>query len=157
MDFRVSKTRSNSVFGIGTCLLVTFLSTGCGEVNVEQPTYPASGEVRLDGKPLKGATVVFHAIDKSKFKWQEIPQAVTDENGKFNLFTYSSNDGAPAAEYKVAIALMQATNDDGGDQVVRERASVKLPAKYADHETSGIKATIEKRSTSLAPFELSSK
>jgi hypothetical protein len=100
--------------------------------------------------------VVLHAVDKTKFKWEEIPQGKTDDQGRFELFTYSSNDGAPAGEYQVAIAVLQAGSDDGSDQVKRER-SVSLPAKYAEPKTSGLTATIEKRKTTLPSFQLSSK
>ena len=52
---------------------------------------------------------------------------------------------------------MGAADDEGGDQVKHERLSLKIPTKYANAETSGIKATIEKQSTAFAPFALSSK
>lgn len=142
------------------CLSVMLLGlaiSGCGPANIQQPTYPVTGEVKLDGKPVKGALVVFHAVDQSKFKWQEIPQGTTDDQGRFQLFTYASNDGAPAAEYKVGIAIMGVADEDGGDQVKRDRPSVRIPAKYAEPTTSGLVATVEKRSTTLPPFELSSK
>jgi hypothetical protein len=134
-----------------------FLFLGCGGDNMQQPTYPASGMVTLDGRPVKGATIVFHAIDKAKFKWQELPQATSDENGKFSLFTYAANDGAPAAEYKVGIAMLGATDDEGGDQVKRDSSAQKIPAKYADSKTSGITATVNAKSTVIPTFELSSK
>jgi len=139
------------------CLSVFFALAGCSAENIQQTTYPASGEVTLDGRPVKGATVVFHPIDKSKFKWSEVPQATTDGNGKFSLFTYATNDGAPASDYKVAIAMLQATDEDGGDQVKRERGQPKMPTKYADSKTSGITATVYAKTTVFPTFELSSK
>ena len=130
--------------------------SGC-ESSIQQKTYPTSGEVKLDGKPLAGAVIVFHAVDKSKFKWEELPQGVTDQDGKFKLFTYSSNDGAPAAEYTVGIALYQANSDDGGDQVKREKTRVNLPPKFADPKTSGLTAKVEAKTTVIPTFELVSK
>jgi hypothetical protein len=79
---------------------------GCNSENLQQPTYPASGKVTSGGKPVAGAMVVFHPVDKAKFKWEELPQAVTNEKGEYSLYTYSSNDGAPAADYTVGIALV---------------------------------------------------
>lgn len=144
-----------SVDVIVLCLLMT--AVGCGSASIQQPTYPASGVVTLDGKPVKNALVVLHAIDKSKFKWDEVPQGTTDEQGRFSLFTYAADDGAPAGEYKVGIAVMGAAEEDGSDQVKHERLSVKIPTRYANAETSGIKVTIEKQKTTLEPFALSSK
>ena len=130
---------------------------GCSDGNIQQTTYPVTGAITLDGKPLKGATVVLHAVDKSKFKWEELPQGITDENGKFSLFTYSAKDGAPASEYKVGIAVLQAPQDEGGDQVKRETGAPKLPTKYGDARTSGLSATVPAKTTVLPTFELSSK
>jgi len=144
--------RLTVLFGVVLLLVLP----GC-ENSIEQKTYPASGEVKLDGKPLANATIVFHAVDKTNFKWAELPQGVTDENGKFKLFTYSSDDGAPAAEYTVGIALYQPTNDDGGDQVRREKNRVNLPDKFADPRTSGLKAKVEAKATVIPTFELASK
>lgn len=133
-----------------------FCFVGC-ESSIQQRTYPTSGEVKLDGKPLAGAVIVLHAVDKTNFKWEELPQGVTDQNGKFNLFTYSSNDGAPAAEYTVGIALQQAVSDDGSDQVKREKNRVNLPSKFADPKKSGLTAKVNPKATVIPTFELASK
>lgn len=139
--------------GHGLCLVLS----GCGETSIQQPTYSVSGEVKLDGKPLKGATVVMHAVDETNFKWKELPQGTTDELGKFSLFTYSANDGAPAGDYKVGVAMLQESSDDGGDQVRREKGKARVPLKYADPRTSGLTAKVDAKATTLPAFELSSK
>lgn len=138
------------------CALLLLIATGCGPESMEQPTYPVSGEVKLDGQPLKNATIVFHAVDKTKFKWQELPQALTDEQGKFSIHTYSSNDGAPAADYKVGITTYEAQVEEGSDQVSHDKSKPRLPAKYADPETSGLTAKVEAKSTQLPVFDLKS-
>ena len=130
---------------------------GCGGDEMRQPTYPVTGKVTMDGQPVANATIVFHAVDKSKFKWQEVPQGKSDEGGKFTIFTYEMGDGAPAADYKVGIALLDPVSDDGGDQVKHTKSKVKLPAKYANAETSGLTAKVEQKSIELPPFDLSSK
>jgi hypothetical protein len=101
----------HSLLAILLCIFAC-AALGCGGSDMEQPTFPVSGVVKLDGKPLKGATIVFHAVDQSKFKWKELPQGLTDEEGKFSIFTYSSNDGAPAADYKVGITNYEAPVDE---------------------------------------------
>ncbi len=137
------------------CLAMCVL--GCGEPNIQQPTFPVTGEIKLDGKPLKGATIVLHAVDQTKFKWKELPQGTSDDQGQFSLFTYESNDGAPEGEYKVGIALLPTSNEEGGDQVRREKGMPKLPTKYADPNTSGVTVKVERKSTELPPLQLSSK
>lgn len=133
--------------------LSVVLSIGCGD-SINQKTYPVTGEVRLGGKPFKGLTVVLRPVDKTNFKRQEIPQGITDENGKFSVHTYTTNDGAPAGDYKIGIALMQPLDDEGGDQVKRDPNQPIVPIKYADPETSGLKATVDKKATVLPTIEL---
>jgi hypothetical protein len=129
---------------------------GCNSGNLEQPTYPATGKVTLGGKPVAGAMVVFHPVDKAKFKWEELPQAVTNEKGEYSLYTYSSNDGAPAADYTVGIALVPVA-DEGEDQVKLDKNRIIVPARFADPKTSGLKAKVETKTTIIPTFELPSK
>jgi hypothetical protein len=133
--------------------LFVVLSIGCSD-SINQKTYPVTGEVRLGGKPFKGLTVVLRPVDKTNFKRQEIPQGITDENGKFSVHTYTTNDGAPAGDYKIGIALMQPLDDEGGDQVKRDPNQPIVPTKYADPETSGLKATVDKKATVLPTIDL---
>jgi hypothetical protein len=136
-------------------LLFVLPFVGCGDNGLQQKTFPVTGEVRVNGEPGKGLTVVLRPVDKSKFKWQEIPQAITDDSGKFSIHTYSSNDGAPAGDYKVGIALMQPVDEEGGDQVKRDQNAIPLPPKYADPEQSGLTASVLSKATVLPAFELS--
>ena len=135
--------------------LAPFLA-GCGSDNLQQPTYPATGKVTFGGKPVAGAMVVFHPVDKSKFKWEELPQAVTNEQGEYSLFTYSSNDGAPAGDYTVGIALVPVA-DEGEDQVKLEKNRMILPLRFADPNTSDLKAKVETKATVIPTFDLPAK
>ena len=136
------------------------LVAGCAKPefkNLKQPTFPVRGEVRLDGKPLAGATIVLKPVDASKFKWREQPQATSDAEGKFVVFTYTAGDGAPSGDYRVGIAVLGASEDEGSDQVRRDLAAARLPAKYGDAATSGITAKVDPKATELPVFELSSR
>ena len=133
------------------------LVAGCGNDLPQQKTYPVTGSVTLDGRPLAGATVVFHAVDKSNFKWGELPQGTTDQQGKFKLFTYSSEDGAPVGEYTVAIELAPPSQDEGDDQVKWDRSRPRLPDRYLDPAKSGFKVRIEPKSNELPAFDVKSK
>lgn len=137
-------------------LVIAGTVSGCSDGLPRQATYKVTGQVTLDGKPVPGATLVFHPIDASKFKWQERPQAKTDDQGNFTVTTYQMGDGAPAAEYRVGIAVLAGGDDEGNDQQKRSK-QVRLPQKYASHETSGVTAKVEARETRLEPFALRSK
>jgi hypothetical protein len=141
-------------------LAVAPLLAGCAKQefqNLRQATYPVQGQVTLDGKPVANATIVFKPVDPSKFKWREQPQAKSDDQGRFNAFTYEANDGAPAGDYRVGIAVLAAAEDEGNDQVRRDASAAKIPARYSDAATSGLTAKVEAKPTDLAPFELSSR
>ncbi len=136
---------------------VPSLLLGCGDGLPRQATYQVSGKVLLDGKPVPGATLVFHPVDPTKFKWKEVAQGRTDDQGNFTLTTYITGDGAPAGEYRVGIALLEVADDDGADQVKHSRQRPRIPRKYASHETSQLTAKVDVRGTTLEPFQLQTK
>jgi hypothetical protein len=134
--------------------------SGCAKrefQNLRQATYPVRGKVTLDGKPVANATIVFKPVDAAKFKWREQPQAKSDAEGSFTVFTYEANDGAPAGDYRVGIATLAAAEDEGSDQVRRDKNAVKIPARYGDAATSGLTAKVEAKPSDLATFELTSR
>ena len=141
-------------------LVLALLLPGCIKQefqNLRQPTHAVQGQVTLDGEPVANATIVFKPVDVAKFKWREQPQAKSDAEGRFTVFTYEANDGAPAGDYRVGIAILAAAEEEGSDQVRREKAAVKIPARYGDAATSGLAAKVEAKPTELPPFELSSR
>lgn len=81
-------------------------------------TYPVSGSVKMDGKPLAGATVSF--FDSSR-GYTAI--GLTNEAGEFKL-AYFAKEGAPAGSFKVAISK-------AGPSTKIEGLSAELvPARY---------------------------
>ena len=127
---------------------------GCSNGMPQQKTYPVSGQVLYEGRPVKGLTVVLRPLDSTNFKWQEQPQALTDEEGKFRIRTYATDDGAPSGDYQVGIALLDPVDEEGGDQVKRRSDALMIPSRYADPATSGLKVKIEPKSNQLEPFQL---
>ena len=131
--------RCCSIFSLVLLVAIGPAFAGCAKQefqNMRQPTYPVQGQVTLDGKPVANATIVFKPVDAAKFKWREQPQAKSDAEGRFTVFTYIANDGAPAGEYRVGIAVLGGGDDEGGDQVRRDTSAAKVPARYADASTS---------------------
>ncbi|NDH10061.1 MAG: carboxypeptidase regulatory-like domain-containing protein, partial [Gammaproteobacteria bacterium] len=90
------RTKIGSLFSLGFVLLLS----GC-QGNESTPTLPYEGEVKINGKPISGATVVFHS---KKTGDQEVsPSGTTDATGKFRLTSNKEFDGAPAGDYAVTI------------------------------------------------------
>jgi hypothetical protein len=138
--------------------LVALLVPACGGGLPLQKTYKVSGRVLLDGRPLAGATVALIPKDKSKFRLNERPQAVTDADGKFAMGTYNTGDGAPAGDYGVAIAMntLEADMDDT-NPVPGRRPRVRIPAHYHNPDQSGLALTVAEKDNEVPPFDLSSK
>jgi hypothetical protein len=122
------------------------LASCSGNPYGDHPPFPASGQVLVNGQPAKGVRLVFyHSGD-----WGVraiVPQAWTDDEGRFELLTYGVKDGAPAGDYRVTAewpAYVHGKNW-GPD---------KFGGRYVKPETSGLTAHIDKGSNKLQPFEL---
>ena len=84
-----------------TGLLVLLVAVaGCGN----RGTVPLHGAVKLDGRPLAGATVYFIAQDPGG----RDALGSTDANGEFRLSTFEPGDGAFPGSYKVIVRPAQA-------------------------------------------------
>lgn len=145
--------------------LLVMSAIGCGKT--EDPnrpkTFPVTGRVTMNGKPVEGANVTFHPASGS-----QTSIGVTDADGNYSLSTFSSNDGALPGQYKVSIAKYAASAqakpttgprpgelasgdldmtrdlDEGGGGAVGEASGPKslLPEKYANELSSGLIATV---------------
>jgi hypothetical protein len=125
------------------CLCLGLVS--CSSKYGDHPPYPTSGQVLVNGQPVKEAQVVFH----HEGNWGErsiVPQAWTDANGRFVLATYGVQDGAPAGDYRVVIIWPSYRRKTLGPD--------KLGGKFSKPETSGLKAHVEKGVNELPPFDL---
>ena len=101
--------------------------------------------VLVNGQPASQANVVFHHVDK----WGDrsiVPQAWTDDEGRFVLSTYDVEDGAPAGDYQVVVTWPA--------YKLKTLGPDKLGGKYAKAETSGLKAHIDQGKNELPPFNL---
>lgn len=66
-----------------------------------EKTIPVSGQVLVDGKPMKDLWVTLHPVDEKEDSLQ--PKAQTDTEGNFKITTYIGGDGAPEGDYKVTV------------------------------------------------------
>src|SRR5262249_14780327 len=100
--------------------LVAFLAVAfalsCASRDNRKPVHPVTGQVLWKGKPVVGAQVIFHPVDKENFERERPHAEKTDADGRFRLSTYLKDDGAPEGEYIVAVVLQPEGPDDGSDQ-----------------------------------------
>jgi hypothetical protein len=118
---------------------------GCGDGRVH--VHPVQGQVLFEGKPAPHAHVVLHPVhanDKTP-----PPQAKVGADGSFSVGTYQAGDGAPAGEYVVTVQwlLTSAQNPDAP-------ASNRLPVRYSQASTSGLRVQVREGENQLPPLEL---
>jgi hypothetical protein len=96
--------------------------SGCGDGH---PTrVPISGQILIDGKPLKCGTVRFIPTG------HRASQGKLDENGRFTLSCYAENDGAVVGKHKIEVS--------GFEMVKPTLMRWQAPKKYQDQATSGL-------------------
>jgi hypothetical protein len=112
--------------------------TGCGlpGCGPQRPTLvPVSGQVTIDGKPLARGFVRFIPTEGRPAGGK------IESDGKFILSTYKEGDGASLGSHRVQVTSVEP---------VDERAVRWLvPKKYADAQSSGLSATIDKQTDDL--------
>jgi hypothetical protein len=122
---------------------------GCSDGRLK--IYPVTGQVLYNGQPLKGVDIALHPVDpKNNVGYP--PHATTDADGTFALTTYLKADGAPAGEYRVAVAFAVEAVEDGSDQT--KRLTAQVPVKYHRGDTSGITVVVKPEPNALDPIRL---
>jgi hypothetical protein len=145
------------------CLLVLAGITGCGSTN--PATVPVSGVVTYQGEPVVGAQVSFMAEGAAR-----AASGQTDAEGKFQLSTYGTNDGAVVGSHTVTItkatdenvggAGMSPDDPDGGYAAAMAQAAQQsttksaLPAKYGNPKESGLTAEVTEAGPNEFTFTL---
>lgn len=132
------------------CLALS-VSGGCESGMKEFPCAPVSGVVTCDGQPVREAQIYFAPMTSGKnaivgkpgFSW-------TDENGRFVLSTYGSQDGAVVGKHVVRVTtssdypcncIGEETRDLMEVEVKageKNEFEVKLPKKQTAGQQSGV-------------------
>jgi hypothetical protein len=131
------------------CAAAFALAAGCGDGKLK--CHPVSGQVLYNGEPLKGVDVAFHPADPKNDTGYP-PHATTDADGKFTLMTYVTGDGAPAGEWKVAVAFAVQAVDEGSDQAAK--LPFQVPPQYQRKESTPLTASVKPGANALEPFKL---
>jgi hypothetical protein len=118
-------------------------------------TYASSGTVTFRGKPLDGATVIFHPQEGAAVS-QRAASGLTDPRGRFTLTTVKPGDGAVAGTFLVTVhkssgeipgAVTTPPDDFGAFPLAVDPSSGTslIPEKYATPSTSGLSAEVLSR------------
>lgn len=108
--------RPGSVLGV-LCVFAILGGVGCGG---GAKTAKVEGILTLDGKPVPGATVIFMPVAQGG----RSASGRVDEDGKFRLTTFSTDDGALPGEYKVVIRYSEGSKETTGTD----------PSKFSDKD-----------------------
>ena len=130
--------RSARLVLIPLCAAVCIL-VGCGGED-QPPTFAVSGTVIFpDKKPLVGARIQFRAEGEST---TITARGTTDDQGRFELTTFSQGDGAIEGNHLVAVSAYVPDDFDGMTAAERRRAMFPIDPKFKSYETSGLTATV---------------
>jgi hypothetical protein len=136
---------------------------GCGgkeRVDVS----PVRGSVVYNGQGVPNATVIFFPLDVADETARKMrPFAYADAQGRFEVKTYVTGDGAAPGKYRVSIVATSGPPPSGSkerraDEPLAAVPGVTVPpavvAKYANVDTAGIEVEIQEGENNLEPFEL---
>lgn len=129
------------------------VAIGCGGAKSKnERVYPVSGRVTYNGQPVKAADVTFFNAEKNKSAFGR-----TDDQGKFKLTTFVSNDGAVAGKNVVTVTKIETTAPPKPLPATTDRAyeppkfnestdpappKNAIPAKYSDVKTTDLIAVV---------------
>lgn len=135
--------------------------TGCGsdpdlQFVLEHPNdlHTVAGKVYFNGQPIQGATVTFFEasqladIHNNTSSAANRPHGRTGPDGTYEIDT--PGPGAPVGEYLVTVSWKGPVSSGSDVSHLPE----KLPAKYQDPTTSGLKATVKPGDNLIPTFEL---
>lgn len=119
---------------------------------VRPETYPASGRVLFEGKPVVDAIVVFHTtVAATGYSYSAIGS--TDAEGRFWLRTFNDGYGAAAGRHQITVQKMvptgriiEGTAYEGGPEFPgfpgEPEMISALPERFADTTTAGLFTTV---------------
>lgn len=81
-------------------------ATGCGGVKAPvEVLVPASGAIKVDGKPQGGVRIRLTPMSDST-KTVGGAWAVTDDDGAFNVIHWTNKEGVPAGSYQITFSKL---------------------------------------------------
>jgi hypothetical protein len=133
------------------------LLAGCTSEPEKPPTFAVTGTVTMKSRPLENARVIFVPTQGGS-----PASGITDKDGKYQLTTNTSGDGAQAGTYGVKVAKYDgkappAPSEDAKQITYEEEQKLQfapderplpvaksvLPKKYDNEGTSGLSHTVK--------------
>jgi hypothetical protein len=138
---------ASSAVNRGLLILVVgvALTTGCGRTGPKSVT--VTGDVTYRGKPVNEATVLFMSTKTRP------ADGTTDAQGRFEMKTFVSEDGAKADEQVVCVTKTVPDPRVAKDSPYAKRMSI-LPGRYATPVQSPLKASVTLAGPNEFHFEL---
>jgi hypothetical protein len=115
-------------------VLAAIMATGCGQ----SPTVKVTGAVSVKGQPAEGVQVTFLPANGRP------ASGVTDSQGKFELSTFTQNDGAMPGEHTVTLGEYYPPGKPPPMPRGNEPLPSRFPPSYSDTVNSPLKATVER-------------
>lgn len=104
--------------------MVIAIMTGCGQTD---GLVPVGGTVKLDGAPLSGAVVMFHAEPGVRGNGGS---AMTDAAGRFTLLTPQARKGVFPGVYRITVSCRKPTAE--AERRIAELVASGLPPAMSD-------------------------
>ncbi len=116
-------------------------------------TVPVSGQVLVDGQPVKDLWVYLIPKGTTVAKGQQPEsRALTDDSGNFRISTYMDGDGAPQGDYVLCVEWLK-FRQTGGQWIGPDR----LGKRYSDSAKSQFSVTVTDQPVVVPVIELKSK
>lgn len=154
-----------------TVVLCCLSAAGCGSGSGFPKTYPVSGVVTYNGKPVEGAMVTFQ-LNEGK----ENAIGTTDSTGEYKLTMFQPGDGAIPGQYRVGVSKLPpappavntppagtlASGELGAnyappaqsETAAKPKVRTEIPEKYANDQTSALRATVTTAGPNRFDFDL---
>lgn len=134
------------MLGIAYICIPLLVMVGCSSGEARLPTYAAAGQLlAADGQPVPHALVVLHPVEENATAPK--PRATTDHEGRFQLTTYDTGDGAPAGNFVVTVEQWIRVDPN-------EPPKNHLPKALSSKDSSDIRVAISKSENTLEPIRL---
>ena len=134
-------------------LVVCVVCTSCDKGPPRKATFPVTGTVLVDGKPVDQLAIRCISVAGIDTKDPTESATFTDKDGKFAIATYQAADGVPIGSYVLTFEWGQwnyISMQYGGPD--------KLKGKYADAKASTTKFEVQEgQPTDLGTIQLTTK
>jgi hypothetical protein len=136
--------RGGFIYACGFAL--SLICLGCGGEDWQAATYPAAGQISINGQPPAGAVVELHSVGEKPDARNSRPWGIVQDDGTFTLSTYERGDGAPLGDYALTVRWPP--------DVSQPSLADRLGGAYTRAEGSPWRVTISEGSNELQKIEI---